>query len=94
MPRNKVIQTGREKGQIAGYVRFALNEKELALLDEACKLEEHCRADLARIYTMRYCRSIVAQFQQKDVLDQVQGMVSKMDAMADEEESKLQKTKK
>lgn len=76
MPRNKVNQTGREKGEIAGYVRFALNEEELALLDAACKLEEHCRADLARIYTMRYCRAIVAQFQQKEVMDEAHGMMS------------------
>lgn len=51
----------RDKGKVAGWVRFALNEEELQVLDEACKLDEHCRADLARIYTMRVARSMVAQ---------------------------------
>jgi hypothetical protein len=60
MPKNTT--TGkREKGAIAGYVRFALTESEMELLDEACKLEEHCRSDLARLYTMRLSKAIVSQ---------------------------------
>ena len=89
-----MTQTGREKGDIAGYVRFALNPEELALLDEACKLEEHCRADLARIYTMRYCRSFVGQFQQKQVMDEAHGLMSFIRKAIDEELKKENEAKK
>lgn len=79
MPKNKV--TGKDRGAIVGYVRFALDADEMALLEEACRLEEHCRSDLARIYTMRYCRAVVAQFRQGEVMEKANDMMSWVNGM-------------
>ena len=49
----------KEKRTIAGYVRVGLTAEELGKLDEACGLDERCRADFVRIYAIRAAESLL-----------------------------------
>lgn len=83
MPKNKV--TGKERGEIVGYVRFALDAEEMALLEEACKFEERCKSDLARLYTLRYCHMVLSQYQSHLVMKKADDFISKMKKAIDDE---------
>jgi len=43
----------RPKRDISNYVRFPLSKEELEKLDMACKKDERCRSDFARVYVLR-----------------------------------------
>lgn len=43
----------RPKRDISSYVRFPLTQEELEKLDMACKKDERCRSDFARVYVLR-----------------------------------------
>jgi len=91
MPKNKV--TGKNRGEIVGFVRFALDAQEMALLDEACQFEERCRADLARLYTLRYCNIVLSQYKSNVVLSKADSFISDLKKAIDEELNKDKKKK-
>jgi hypothetical protein len=64
----------RPKRDIVGYVRFPLSEEELKKLDMACKKDERCRSDFARIYVLRAIDAVLGLDVNKKAVDFISEM--------------------
>lgn len=66
------------KKKVAVYVRICLDAEEAAVIDEACKYDERCRADFFRIYGLRSANALLQGERVKKLLDESESFTDDM----------------